>query len=252
MLTRCLPSCATSRKSCSELPQPDSQDTGVPIPSQAVPVSKESCIFVSRNLLYRMAGGLPPLRMMGNILGLHWKSFTVRCILHRFVHSANTCEWLRQAGTLLGGGCSKQQKGYSLHPHGVYDISSRGPRLKPPGPLALPRTRRLSGRMSYSGSLRSSQAPNPVLPHWGPKGRGHGVHPRIAGDLCCGLLGASCSLLCVRLRNSAIRTSEECVNSSASSSFNKKKQMTLVYTQLCPSSRSLIHTTGSQKSLNKV
>lgn len=108
-LMRCLTSCATSPKSFSELPQPESQETGVPVPSRAVPVSKESCIFVSRNLLYRLVGDLPPLRMMGNILGIHWKSFTVCCI-HLFVHSANTCEWLLQAGTLLGGGCSKKQK----------------------------------------------------------------------------------------------------------------------------------------------
>lgn len=39
------------------------------ISALGLPMSKESCLFVSRNLLYHVAGDLPPLRDMGNILG---------------------------------------------------------------------------------------------------------------------------------------------------------------------------------------
>lgn len=67
-------------------------------------MSKESCLSVSRNLLYHMAGDLPPLTIMGRAVVTSRGGITVKPVycIHLLIHSTSTCECLLQADALLG------------------------------------------------------------------------------------------------------------------------------------------------------
>lgn len=131
----------------------------------------------------------------------------------------------------------------------------RYPRLQQSGPLVPCGTSVFvaMGHVLTGHCTTQTHSPNPVILTRVPNASATESSPRIAKYFSCGLLGATCNLLYVLPRNSALHTSGECVNALESSSFNKKKQITpCLYPSLWSPHQFLIHTLGSRKSLNKV